>query len=424
MNIFFGTTEIAGWHLNLYKGCLDLGHDCVYGCGFSSMPSYSGLSDLPEQPWVIRVFQKFELIAARTPKSKIFQKIYHRLIDRAWRLIVLLYVARNFDAVVYGFGSFIFIRREMLLLKVMGIKILHVFHGSDSRHPAIDGSYFSNERRVDPQVAIQWSRKMRKKMQLIEKYSDYVAMSPTTAHFLTKPFLNWHLALGMPFAGKTHFTRKNINSRIRIVHCPSLMAAKGTAEITQCIDNLRDKGYDIDFILIHGKPHHEVIEALSSADIAVDQFYSDLVFSGFGVEAAFYGVLPVTCGYAEFWRNVCKSINMPTHHYYHPNELELKLEFLINNPEIREEWTTECQNFITNEWSNRSIARRLIAIFEGKADQTWYCDPMTTIYCHGFGLSKDRAKEGVRLFLEYGGVDSLCLDHNPALRQAFVEFAN
>lgn len=399
-----------------------MGYDCVYGCGLSSMPSYSGLADMPQQPWIIRVFQQLELIAASTPRNRIFRKIYHRLIDRAWRIVVLFYVLRNFDAVVYGFGSFILFRRELVLMKLLGIKTLHVFHGSDSRHPAIDGSYFSDDRRKNVAVAIDWCRKMKRKMTLIERYADYIAMSPTTAHFLTKPFLNWHLALGMPFVGKAKQKNLAKGDVIRMVHCPSLMAAKGTKEIVQCVENLKHKGYNIEFTLIHGKPHHEVINALSESDIAIDQLYSDLVFSGFGAEAAFYGVLPVTCGYADLWYDVCKDYNIPTCAYFHPEKLEERLEFLIQNPEVRNDWAAKCQEFVTNQWAVDKIATNLVAILKGESPAGWYCDPLDVFYCYGVGVSRERAADGIRQFIEYGGESVLCLDHNQPLSDAFVAF--
>ena len=423
MRIFFGTCEIAGWHLNLYKGCLELGLDCVYGCGFSSMPSYSGLSDLQQQPWVIRVFQELELKAAQTPRTNLARKIYHRLIDRLWRLVVLYYVIRSFDAVVYGFGSSIFCRHEMILMRIFGIRTLHVFHGSDSRHPAIDGSYFSGERRAKPHIAIKWCDTMQRKMNLIEKLADDIAMSPTTAHFLSKPFINWHKALGMPFKGVRYDKRFGAGEAIVIVHCPSLMAAKGSQEIISVVEALKSKGYNIDFRLIHGRPHSEVIEALKIADIAVDQLYSDLIFSGFGAEAAFYGVVPVTCGYADLWKTQWKVPGMPTGAYFKPEELESRLEYLINNPEHRKLLANECQNFVINNWEVKRLARNLVSILAGKSHNDWYCDPCEIVYLHGVGVSEKKAKEGIQLFLSAGGEDSLCLDDNPELKRAFCDFA-
>ena len=64
--------------------------------------------------------------------------------------------------------------------------------------------------------------------------------------------------------------------------------------LRQIIHSLKEK-YSIEYIEISGIPHNEVIKIISTADIALDEFYSDTPMSVFATECAFQGV-PVVVG--------------------------------------------------------------------------------------------------------------------------------
>lgn len=56
-----------------------------------------------------------------------------------------------------------------------------------------------------------------------------------------------------------------------IAHAPSNRKIKGTDFIVRCIDNLRNKGLNIELRLIENVPHQEALKLYKTADVAIDQ---------------------------------------------------------------------------------------------------------------------------------------------------------
>ena len=70
----------------------------------------------------------------------------------------------------------------------------------------------------------------------------------------------------------------------RIVHAPSSPANKGTPLLRAAVEDLRSKGYAFDYKELIDMPHSEVIDAMASSHIVMNQFYS-FCHGTFGVEA-------------------------------------------------------------------------------------------------------------------------------------------
>jgi len=58
---------------------------------------------------------------------------------------------------------------------------------------------------------------------------------------------------------------------IKIIHCPSNRAIKGTKYIIQTVDELIADGYNIDLQIVEGKPHDYIIEKMKMSDAVIDQ---------------------------------------------------------------------------------------------------------------------------------------------------------
>ncbi len=83
---------------------------------------------------------------------------------------------------------------------------------------------------------------------------------------------------------------------IRIVHGPSDPNTKGSPLILAALDKLKSS-YDIELILVKGKPHAEAMQLYSGADIAIDQILYGW-YGGFAVELMALGK-PVLCHIRE-----------------------------------------------------------------------------------------------------------------------------
>jgi hypothetical protein len=238
------------------------------------------------------------------------------------------------------------------------------------------------------------------------------------------------LALGLPFSEKTDY-RPSISvmlptrhSSIRILHSPSHSAAKGSPLILNAIKSLRDKGYSIEFVLLHGKPNEEVMVEIQCCDFVVDQVYSDFPLAGFATEAAWFGKPAVVGGYAfDYLKTLVPEGMWPPSKTCHPDQIEQAIESLIVNPEERLRLGAEVQMFVRDKWNAAEVARRYLRIIEGDIPGEWWLDPHSVTYLEGAGQPIERTKENIRQMVEQFGVESLQLSHRPDLEQAFLNFA-
>lgn len=76
-------------------------------------------------------------------------------------------------------------------------------------------------------------------------------------------------------AAKTKKNRAKIVPRrqgVRFIHAPSARGVKGTDRVLAAVDALKDRGEDVDLVLIEKMPRNAVFEHATHCDVALDQF--------------------------------------------------------------------------------------------------------------------------------------------------------
>ena len=120
---------------------------------------------------------------------------------------------------------------------------------------------------------------------------------------------------------------------VHIVHAPTASEAKGTRYVLEAIEGLRHQGYEIRLSLIEHAPHSEVLQALSGADIVVDQI---------ALQAGWYGVF--ACEAMAYKKPVCVYIQDDLEQKYlpsrpvmniNPSNMTDRLRSLIEDRELR-----------------------------------------------------------------------------------------
>lgn len=91
---------------------------------------------------------------------------------------------------------------------------------------------------------------------------------------------------------KPMYSRKH-NNTVKIFHAPNHLNIKGTQYILDAITQLKRDGYDIELIYKRGVSNKELLDALSRADIVVDQLIMGW-YAAFSIEAMASGK-PVIC---------------------------------------------------------------------------------------------------------------------------------
>lgn len=441
LRIFIGTTEIAGYYRNLAKGLDAIGLDYKY---VQLSPNSSGYGTQSKLPIYIRLpylLAKLRLKVSIEPgyysvhKTKSGLLSLFRFVLYFFELflrifIVLPWAICKFDVFCFGARSNIVGIKagywDIALLKLFKKRIIYVYHGSDGRPPYINGSILHG---LIAQTK-DWQRKLRQltsktknAVEIINRYADVIIDNPYSAHFQEKPFISW-FSIGAPFCGELYQPESHTDSKInkksiRILHAPTHRVSKGSAIIEACVKKLKDEGYDLELVLIHGRPHAEVIKEIQRCDFVIDELYSDALMAGFAAEASYYAKPVIVCGYVE---NMELQNKIPTH-YCRPEALEDAVRKFVHEPEYRINLGQRAQEFIKNEWSYINIAKRYAKIFANQIPQEWYVQPSQISYVYGFGMPEQLLKESINLYIESEGTSALQLDDKPILRDAFLNFS-
>lgn len=439
--IFIGTTEIAGYYRNLAQGLTQLGVDFQY---VQLSPNSSGYGTQSKLPFFIRLpylIAKWRLKISVEPglytvhKTKQNWLSLLRFVLYVFEfllrlLIVLPWAIMNFDIFCFGARSNIIGIKagywDVALLKRLGKRIIYVYHGSDGRPPYINGSIVHNllntYKNWDEKLS-RLSRKTKHAVDKISKLADVIIDNPYSAHFQSKPFINW-FSIGAPYYSDKvdhHVNQsQNKDKPLRILHAPTHRIAKGSAIIESCISKLQSEGYRLELIMIHGRPHDEVIDEIQKCDFIIDELYSDALMAGFAAEASFYAKPVIACGYVD---DIGLKSLIPTY-YCRPEELEFAVRKFIDEPNFRQELGNRAQHFIFTDWSYIKIAERFMRIFNDDIPDSWFIKPELITYLHGFGMPEALLKQCLLQYVNNQGSTALLLDDKPILRDAFLGFSN
>ncbi len=333
----------------------------------------------------------------------------------------------RYDAFIYiSVSSFCFFL-ELPILKLFGKKVIYVFAGSDTRPVYLNGYVMTKTSRGAVRKAIALARIQKICVWIIDRYADVVVNAWPSAHFHTRPIVSSYY-IGIPaeytsaMPGQPEFESES--SRVRILHAPSKLGPKGTAEIRLVIQALHAKGLEFDYVEITGRPHAEVLAEIQRASFVIDELYSDTPMAAFATEAAFFGKPSVVGSYyCSQIAQVLHPDEMPPSLFCHPDEIECAIERMITDHAFREDIGRRAQIFVRDHWSARRVAEKYLMLINGTYPREWLFDPKQIRYLEGCGLKKERGIELVRAFLAAGGPGTLCLNDKPELAALFVGMA-
>jgi hypothetical protein len=170
------------------------------------------------------------------------------------RTLLFLWALVRFDTFVFSCGTTFFRYRELPILRLLGKRVIHYFHGNDSRPAYIDGfcesSFLPDRRPTDTAYVgfigegepeeetlrrtvayIRATSARRESVARIERYADVIISSPSYAHFHSRPFVQ-RVIIGRPSVPDGMETAPRGTSAggpARILHSPSV-PEEGDAE--------------------------------------------------------------------------------------------------------------------------------------------------------------------------------------------------
>lgn len=424
--IYLGPFEVTGYYANLARGFQEIGikAECgfLHDHAFNYSESFSWDSRILKlNRWIIKYQQKefFFLI-----------DIVFKIISFALRVLLLIRALHRYDAFILASGQgFLGMSSDLGILKAFSKKVVVVHHGSDFRPAIINGFYLKRFNNVVESLTLAKfeSIKQAKIIKKIEKYADYIVGSPLSSSQLFERKQIMHQLIGLPapkleIKQKGSFQKKT-KSRdcVNILHAPSNRLGKGSYEITRVIQELKDEGYEIDYIEIVGKSNARVIRALKECDFIIDQLYSDTYLAGFATEAAALGKPSVVGGLGwEILNSFVHSGYRPPFFQINPDELKGTLEFLIKNPEAVTKMGLKVKDYIKNNLQAAKVAKRYRTILEDQIDDNWFFDPKNISYMWGCGLAKEEAMNFFKIYSQLSEDEQKILMNNSKVRRKIL----
>jgi hypothetical protein len=408
---FLGLTEIAGYYGGLAEGLRAHGVEAVV-CDLSG--NRYDFAQGPK-PAVVRLAESLARRNARVSRSSPAKPVWKAL-ALASRAPLFAWAALRFDLFVFGFGTSFFTQRELPLLRRLRKRLVHVFHGSDSRPPYLDGSLMDG-RTAEECIAL--TRAVKARLRAIERSVDLVVSNPLSSQLHERPFVSF-LALGVPRrCGQAAEPR---TGPPRALHSPSHPAAKGTNEIREAVRRLNARGVELELVELTGRPNADVLAAIGECDFVVDQIYADVAMAGFSSEAACASRAAVVGGYGRSALEAAmRGSPFPPVYFCEPDDVEAAIERLAVDREYRLRLGAQARTFVAERWAPDEVAGRLLAALDG--DDTFVVDPATIEYVEGGGLNRDRLRALLRDVVALGGTEALQLNDKPELERRLLALA-
>ena len=410
--IFVGVTEVAGYCMNLFIGFRKNNIRAGYINLSNNTFSYTGY-----QPFNHPLLNYVSSLAQRSASKKMLRPWYFLL-----KTLTFIWTLFKYDVFIFATGSTFYKYYDYKLLKLLGKKIIHVSLGSDSRPQYLNGNFKDSPgEKITPQQIENKNQSILALIHTVEKYADIIINYPQHAHFHKRSFISGNF-IGFPSRDITEIAEIAAPSdrKVRILHAPTRPKAKGSIYFNALLKELKEEGYDFEYVQITNKTNTEVKKEITQSDIILDELYSDLPLGGLGAEAASMGKAVVVGGYyADLIYKEMDSHLIPPSCYCLPEELKDKLANLIRDAKSRADIGKALQRYISTEWNGIAVAERYLSLIQNNYPQEWNCSPTSLNYLWGWGMSKEEIIQLISVQVNTLGLSSLHLSHNPQLESAY-----
>lgn len=430
--ILIGMVEIADFNRKLCEGLKSRGLNYDF---ITYTPHSFGYGGETRSPVLVRWASAVSNLRSNVSKNIAVQSFF-LLFEMFFRSLWALNAIVRYDVFIFSFGkSLLPGNLDLPILKLLSKTVIsNIALGSESRPAYINGATFSKDGvPPKPKTLRRSASKAKKMVTRHQKYATYVVGAPfSTSHFSSSPFINW-FSLGFPSNYSEQPSTSNDGARAdldlerkstRILHSPSHPAMKGTERIREVINRLKNKGYDIDFIEIHGRRFSEVLKEIQMCDFVVDQVFSDTPLAGFAKESAWFAKPAVVGGYGlRALKGLVEDDMWPPSAICHPDDLEVEIERLIVDIKYRKSLGQRACDFVTTKWHTEQVASRYLRMINRDVPKSWWFDPRSIVYLEGAGQTIERTRCVIHKLIEQYGIESLKLSHRPDLEIAFERFA-
>jgi glycosyltransferase involved in cell wall biosynthesis len=417
--IFMGLGNVAGYFSNLKNGFDQIGEQSYH---LNVDHHVYVLRETDSTNIYIRLLRYLYGTRSNKKLGKL-KKISLALIYKMSLIPMFIWALLRFDIFIFGFNHSFFRLYDLPILKFFGKKIIFVYLGSDARPPYMNGAeIIYNKSSID--AILKKTANVKKKIDYVEKYSDYIINSPTIGQFHERDYINW-FAIGMPTILASSKRGEDLtidtSGRVNILHAASRPETKGSYYFNELIEKHKEK-YNINYVFLTGVPNSVVIENLKKCDFVLDEIYSDSPMGGLGAEATAYGKPTLVSGYysEKIYEHTPKRF-IPPSVYCLPEKLEENLIKLCEDKVFRVQKGIELRNFIEKNWSSKSVAKKYMLIINDQVPSEWFFDWKSNDYIEGYGIDRVKIFEICKVIKNVYGKEKLFLSHNLKLTSALDE---
>ena len=418
LKVFVGFSEVAGFYSLLCQGLSQSGHKVTFR-SFGPNPYSYSIESNPTKIQLLIWKTNSLYLSCTNPILKLPLYLLHVTI----RILFILPLMLRSDLILLNYTGTLFFYLDIFFLRALGKRIVYLFHGSDSRAPYFNGKY------IFPTYSLQRLRRLTlvtsARIRLIEILRCTCVVPPAVSHLFRRKVVTFSV-LGLPWPPvldqHSEPEQSHKSSAFTVVHAPSNSINKGTSLIRQSVKDLQQEGINLNYVELSGASNTSVIRAIKSADLIIDQLWSDARLCGFGAEAATYGI-PTLIGthYTERLWNDHSNFREPYVITTEPDDLTNRLRHLILDPTELHSLRTKLPT-IGTLYEPKIFSDRLLHVLNTSPDHAnssrfWF-DPLSCNYLYGWGAPAPIVISTINAFVAKYGMSALCLPRNSA---SFIE---
>lgn len=417
--VFIGLLEVGGYYANLAAGLEALGAPTTFADLGDHPFQYGGGSTHPLVELARRVRRR--RMEATSGVARVVWQAAYRLV----LLFLMSWALARHDVFIFGFRTTFLRLRDLAILRLLGKRVVLVFHGSDARPPYVDGADMDPATGRSIGDCAVLARTKKRDIARLERSAHVIVAFPLYGHFFSRPIVGFHdVGIPQPLLGDfPAVVPEAPGPPLRVLHAPSNPFVKGSARIREVIAGLVAEGLPLELVELVGVPNSVVRDELARCHFVVDQLYSDIPVTGLVAEAARYGRPAVLGGYG--WGEIARlmpRLEWPPVELCHPDGLEAAVRKLATDADHRRALGLAARRF-AETWAAERVAGRFLDLIDGRIPPEWVHSVDEVRYTHGVGLAEDHARDIVGGLIAEEGTGALQLDDRPAMRDAFVEFA-
>lgn len=420
LRVFLGLNEVSGFLDNLCNSLKSIGVEASVVVSSNHPFGYNVNKNTISYIWL-----KINYLVSCF-KSKNVKRLFLAF-HRIFGFIVLLHSLFKYDVFLFTSGQTFFqLEIDTFLIRLFRKKVIFYYVGSDTRPAYMDGFYLNgSEKRPDLKEIYRRTKKQYKILRRQERCAHYCINSPASGHFHQSSFVNC-FALGYPSPPKKVAEKACVSHELRdidssyklitFLHIPSSFGAKGSKEISQVINSLRESGFKVQLKTLSNVPHSKVIEEISSSDFIIDQLYSDAPSASLATESVSLNKPCIVGGYfVNYWDrwNVLGEEYETT--CILPESLKSTIEEFVLDSTSIEVPIDSAEHSLRVIGKNRKIAYRFLLLFLGQAPAEWFYNPQIIDYTEGAGINKYEVYNIYSDIINCYGTPGLFLKHNPTI---------